>query len=111
MMTFDMMQKFGRDGLDAAMRSMGAMSTGAQAAAAETADFAKRALEQGSQATERLLGARSLDAVMQIQGEYVRKSYEGAVAQTARMGEIATSAAKGAAAPLEGLFAKSAPTA
>ena len=111
MMTFDMMQKFGRDGMEAAMRSIGALSTGAQAAATETADFAKRALEQSSQATERLLGARSLDAVIHIQGEFVRKSYEGVVAQTSKMGELATSVAKDAAAPLEGLFAKATPTA
>lgn len=111
MMTLDTIQKLGRDGMEATMRSMSALSSGAQAAATETADFAKRSVEHGTKATERLLGARSLEAVMQIQGEYLRASYEGVVAQGAKMGELATTVAKDAAAPLEGLFAKAAPTA
>ena len=106
MMNFDMFQTLGRDGADATLRSFGAVSTGLQAAAAESADFAKRSFEQGTSAAQRLFGARSVDAAVQIQGEYLRTAYDDVVAQTGRMGDLAATLAKDVAAPLEGLFVK-----
>lgn len=107
MIQLETIQKFGRDSVDAALRSFTAVSTGAQTAAVETVDYAKRSFEQGTHATERLLGARTLDNAIQIQGEYVRTSYEGLIAQASKMGELATTTAKEAFAPVESLFAKS----
>lgn len=111
MMQFDQMQKLTRDGMDVAMRSLGAVSTGAQAAAAQTADYAKRSFEQSSHATERLMGTRTLDAAMQVQAEFLRTSYEGLVSQATRMGELASNTAKEALAPVEGFAARSVRTA
>ena len=109
MIQFDTMQKFGKDGTDAATRSFGALSKGLQAAAAETADYAKRSFEMGSATVEKLVGVRTLDRAVEIQGEYVRTSYEGLVAQASRMGELAANTAKEFFSPLEGLVAKTAP--
>lgn len=111
MVTLDQFQKFGRDGMEAAMRSLSVMSGGVQSAATETADFTKRSFEQSAQAAQRLMSARTLDVAVQVQTDYVRKSYEGLVAQTAKMGELATTVAKDAAAPLEGLLSRRAPAA
>jgi hypothetical protein len=106
MMQFDNVQKFGTEAMDAVMKSFGAMSKGAQAAAIETADFAKRSFEHGSSTVEQLVGVRTLDKVMAIQSDFVRTSYENLVAQTSKMGELATSTAKEAYAPVEALVAK-----
>lgn len=111
MMSYDTVQKFGRDGMEAALRSFGAVQNGVQTAAVESAEFAKRSFEQGGQAAERLMGARTLDGVAQVQRDFLRASYEGLVAQTSRMGELATSVAKEAAAPIESLFSQAAKTA
>ena len=108
MISYDTVQKFGRDGMEAALRSFGAVSNGVQTAAVESADFAKRSFEQGSQAAERLMGARTIDAVAQVQGDFLRSSYEGLVAQTSRRGELATTVAREAAAPIETLFSQAA---
>ncbi|WP_375457967.1 phasin family protein [uncultured Enterovirga sp.] len=107
MMQFDQMQKLTRDGMDVAMRSLGAVSTGTQAAAAQTADYAKRSLEQGSHMAERLMGSRTLDAALQVQAEFLRASYEGLVSQATRMGELASNTAKEALAPVESFAARS----
>lgn len=111
MIQFDNIQKQGKDGIDAVMKSLSAVTRGAQAAAAEASDFAKRGVEQTTAATEKLAGVRTLDRVLEIQGEYVRTGYESLVGQAAKMGELAANTAKEAFAPMEGLVAKRGPAA
>ena len=111
MMSYENFQSFGRDGVEAAMRSFGAVSNGVQTVASESAEFAKRSLEQSTQTVEKLLGARTFDVAAQIQGDYLRSSYENLVAQASRIGELTTTVAKEVAAPIEGLFSKAAKTA
>lgn len=108
MMQFDTVPKFGRESFDAATASFHAFAKGAQAAAIEAADFARRSLEQGGATAEKLLGVRTFDKVVEIQGDYVRAAYEALVQQTTRMGELTTDTAKEAFAPIENLVAKSA---
>src|SRR5262249_34439487 len=48
---FDEMQQFGKDNLDASMKSIGAFSKSAQAIAVELADYSKKMFEQGTAAT------------------------------------------------------------
>ena len=81
-------------------------TTGAQTATSETVAFAKRSLGHASGATERLLGVRSVESLMQVQGGFLRASYESVFSQTSRMGELAVTIARKASAPVEGLFAK-----
>ena len=111
MQQFEMVQQFGKDGMDAAVKSLGAVTKGLQSTALEAADFAKRSLEQGVSTVEKLAGVRTLDKAMEIQGEYLRSAYEGFVSQATKVGEIATATAKDAAAPFEGLVAKARQTA
>ena len=108
MIQFDTVQKFSKDSSDAVLKSVGAVSKGTQAAAMEAAEYAKRSFEQGTALVEKLSAARSLETVMQIQGDYLRGAYEGLVSQAGRMGALATDTAKEAFAPMEGLMARSA---
>src|SRR3569833_1470497 len=98
MINFDSVSKLSRDGADAAMRSFGALSTGAQTAATENVDYIKRSFEASQKAAEALLGAKSIEVAMQLQGDYLRSSYDGLVAQTAKMGQLAVNVAKVASA-------------
>ena len=105
-MNFETFQKQGRDGMDAATKSIGALTRGAQAASMELADYAKAAIAHGGATVEKLTQVRSLDKALEIQGEYVRASYESLVAQSAKLGEIANATAKEAYAAVEGLAVK-----
>jgi len=58
---FEDMQKLGKDNMDATMSSLGVWSKGFQALAVEMADYTKKAFEDGTAATEKLLGAKSLE--------------------------------------------------
>lgn len=105
-MQFDNFPSFGKDNMDAAMKSFGVLSKGVQAAAVEAADYAKRSFEQGSATVEKLAGARSFDRAVEIQVEYARGAYEGFVSQASKMGELATATVREAFAPVEGIYAK-----
>jgi hypothetical protein len=54
---FENIQKIGKDNVEAALKSFGAVSKGAQAIAVETADYGKKSFEQGTATLEKLVGA------------------------------------------------------
>ena len=77
-----------------------------QAIAVEASDYSKKSVEDGSKYFEKLMGAKSLDAVIEVQTEYFKKSYEGVVGQMTKMGEMYADLAKEMAKPYEGMVAK-----
>ena len=108
MIQFDQIQKLGKDNADAALKSFGVVSKGAQAIAVESADFAKKSFEQGTATIEKLIGAKTVEKAIEIQTDYVRSAYEGMVAQSTKIGELYASLAKDLFKPYETLTAKSA---
>jgi hypothetical protein len=103
---FEDLQQFGKENVDLALKSVGAVSKGLQTLASEAADYSKQSFEAGSTAFEKFLGATSLDKAVEVQSAYVRAAYEGYVGQVTRVGEIVTDIAKGAYKPYESVFAK-----
>ena len=103
---FDEMQQFGKDNLDASMKSIGAFSKSAQAIAVELADYSKKMFEQGTAATEKLIGAKSLDKAFEVQTDFVRSSYESFVAEATKLGQLYSDLAKEAYKPFESQFGK-----
>jgi hypothetical protein len=102
----DEMQQFGKDNMDATMKSFGAFSKSAQAIAVEIADYSKKVFEQGTAATEKLIGAKSLEKAFEVQSDYVKSSYEGFVAEATKIGELYADLAKEAYKPFESQFGK-----
>jgi hypothetical protein len=98
---FDDMQKFGKDNMDVAMKSFGAVSKGFQAIAAEVADYSKKSFEQSTAALEKLMGAKSVDKAMEVQSDYIKTSYEGFVAEATKIGELYADIAKESYKPYE----------
>ena len=101
-------QQFGKDTMDATLRSFGAFAKSAQAIAIELADYGKKVFEQGTAATEKLIGAKSLEKAIEVQSDYVKSSYEGFVAEATKLGELYADLAKEAYRPFESQFTKSA---
>ncbi|MGA6967948.1 MAG: phasin family protein [Xanthobacteraceae bacterium] len=99
-------QQFGKENVDAAMKSFGACSKSMQAIAVELADYSKRVFEQGTAATEKLMGVKSLDKAFEVQSDFVKNSYEGFVAQATKLGELYADLAKEAYKPFENQFGK-----
>jgi hypothetical protein len=101
---FDQIQKLGKDNADAALRTFGAVSKGAQAIAVESADFAKKSFEQSTATIEKLVGAKTLDKALEIQVDYLRTAYEGIVAQSTKIGALYANVARDAFKPFETLI-------
>jgi hypothetical protein len=104
----DDLHQFGRDNMDAAVKSFGALSKSAQAIAVEMADYSKKVFEQGTAATEKLIGAKSLEKAFEVQSDYAKTAYEGFVAEATKLGELYTDLAKEAYKPFEGQWTRAA---
>ena len=107
--TFDDMQKFGKESVDASMNTMTTLSKGVQALAVESVDYTKKAFEDGTAAMEKLFGAKSIEKAMEIQQEYAKSAYEGFVAQATKLGELYVDLAKETYKPYEGYLSKLTP--
>jgi hypothetical protein len=103
---FDDASKFGKEFFDTGLKSVAALSKSAQAIAVEATDYTKKSFEAGSAAFEKLIGAKSLDKVIEIQTDYARTAYEGFVAEATKMGEMYAEVAKEAYKPFETVVAK-----
>jgi hypothetical protein len=72
-----------------------------QAIFAEGTDYTKKSVETRLALVEKLLGAKSLETVIQIQSEYAKTAYADFVAQATKMGELHSNLAKAAFKPAE----------
>jgi phasin family protein len=104
-MTNEEMQKIGKDSMDMAMSSLGALTKGAQAIAVEVVDYSKKSAECSAAAWEKLLGAKSLEKAMEVQSEYLKSSYDDFLAEASKLGELYVGLAKEAYKPFEGAVA------
>jgi hypothetical protein len=100
------MQKVSKDNMDATLKAFGTLSKGFQAIAVEMADYSKKAFEEGTAVTEKLIGAKSLDKAFEVQSEYVKSAYESFVSQSAKLGELYAGLAQETYKPFESYVAK-----
>ena len=100
---FDDVQKMGRESMSRALESFGALSKGWQTLATETAGYSKKSFEESAAHLEKLFGAKSVDVAFETQSDFVRSSYEKAVGQAARFGELYLDLVKDVTKPFEDL--------
>ena len=106
MKTFEDLQQVGKENVDNALKSMGAMSKGAQAIAVEMADYSKKAFEDGTAALEKMFGVKSIDKAIEVQTEYAKTAYEGFVAKASKISELYADLAKESYKPFETMMSK-----
>jgi len=104
----DEFQNVGKDGFDAAVRSYGEANKGFQAVVAEVTSYSKKAFEDGTRTFEQLVGAKSVEQVVEIQSQYVKKAYDAHIAQMTKLGEMYFSLARDAFKPIQDVAAKAA---
>ena len=99
---FEDAQKIGQESVNRALESFGALSRGWQTLATETAGFSKQSFEEGAAHLEKLFGAKSIDVAFEAQTDFVKSSYEKAVGQATRFGELYLGLVKDVTKPFEG---------
>ncbi len=103
---FDDLQQVGKDNMDSALKSWGALSKGSQAIAVAMADYSKKAFEDSTAALEKLFGVKSLDKAFEVQTEFAKTAYEGFVSEASKIGELYADLAKETYKPFETLMTK-----
>jgi hypothetical protein len=105
---FDIIEDAGNGHLDAGNGQLDAVTMDAtsymtifQAIVAEATDYTKKSVETRLACVEKLLGAKALEPVIQIQSEYAKTSYAAFVAQAFKMGELYSDLAKAGFKPME----------
>lgn len=92
----------GRDNLAAVAKANLAFSQGVQAVSEEIMASARSLYENASQTATALLGAKSLDEVVQLNSDLAKSSMEMLIEHSAKLSEMSVSLANEALAPLEG---------
>jgi hypothetical protein len=87
-------QEIGKEQLKSATTSPTFFATGFQAITAETIEYSKKSLENGSAFVEKLLGAKSFQSAIHVRSEYAKTSYAALVAYLTKIGELNTKLAK-----------------
>ena len=98
---FDDIQKISQQNMDFATKSFGEWNKGWQAIAAEWTDYSKRAFEEGTQAFEKLLAAKSAEQAFEIQSSFAKRSYDEYMAQVSKVTTMCSEMAREAYKPLE----------
>jgi len=106
MKTFEEFQQVGKENVDAALKSFGALSKCTQAIAVEVVDYSKKTFEDSTAMLEKLFGVKTLDKAIELQSEYAKAAYEGFVAKASKIGEMYADLAKETYKPYEAIIAK-----
>jgi phasin family protein len=102
----DDFQKMGQANFDAATKSFGEVNKGLQGIATEVTDYSKKAFEDGTQAIEKMVGAKSLEQAFEIQTTFAKTAYDNYVAEFTKLSEMYVDLAKEAYKPVETAITK-----
>jgi phasin family protein len=103
-MNLESLADLGRENIEAMAKANIALSEGLQAIGDEILTYAKSSLENASHTATKLLGAKTLDEVIQLNSALAKASLETLVARSAKLSEMGVSVANEALAPLGGRF-------
>jgi hypothetical protein len=96
---FESIQQDENAQLNAVTMKLPSFGTIVESIFSEGTDYTKKSVDARMAFVEKLLGAKSLDAVIQIQSEYAKASYADFVAQGTKMGELYSNLAKACLKP------------
>lgn len=101
MFNFDDTSRKSKEAMDTILKSYSETAKGFQAIATEASEFSKKSFQDAVNHFETLSGARSFEAVFELQTGYIKSSYENFIAEATKMGEMYADLAKGAYKPYE----------
>jgi hypothetical protein len=99
-------QNFGKEHLEAVTASSSSLAKSWQAIAAESTDYAKKSVENGSACVEKLLAAKSFESILQIQSEYAKSSSDALVGYVTKVCEFYSNLAKDVFKPADTAISK-----
>ena len=98
--SYDQFMAFGKDNAEAMLKSANAAGKGMETFNSEVFAYTRKFIEDGVAVTKAVLSARTLEEAFQLQGEYGKAVFQTQVDEAAKLGELALSAARETAEPL-----------
>ena len=102
--SFQDFQKVSKVEMNDYLEAMGEWNKNWQAIATEMTDYTKRSFEDGTATFQKLVSARDMQQVMEIQTSYAKRAYEDYMRQMSKIGAMYQSIAKDAFKPVERAF-------
>jgi phasin family protein len=97
---YDEFAVLGKETADAVMAASNAYAKGWEQFAAEWVSFSKQSVEEGIATTKALMGARTIQEVVDLQATFAKAQFDQLVSQGAKFGEMATKVAQETFEPL-----------
>ncbi|MDH3916877.1 MAG: phasin family protein, partial [Rhodospirillales bacterium] len=91
----------GQENVDAVVKSGNIAAKGFEALSQEVMAFARNSLEGNVAATKAILGAKDLREVANLQSAYTRRSFDQALAESAKLTEMSVKVANEAMQPIQ----------
>jgi len=102
----EQIQQTTKDLGESAMSSAQTLATSVQTIATAHADYAKKAMQDGSEFISKLTSVKEPAKVMELHSEYVKSAYETFVAEAKKISELYTDLFKQTTKPLQDLIEK-----
>jgi hypothetical protein len=103
---YDDLQKLAKVNMNASMKSFDLMTKSIQTIATEMTDYTKRSVENSTKALEKMVGAKSIDQMIQAQSEYAKAAYDDYFAESTKLGKLCADLGTEAFKPYEGFTSK-----
>jgi len=99
---YDQFLGYGKDTVEAYMKSANATGKGVETLHNELYAFSKQSVEDSIAATKALLGTKSVHEAFELQSDFAKSAFDSYVSQVTKLGEIFSATAKEAIEPLQG---------
>jgi hypothetical protein len=96
-------QQLGQNNVEIAIKFLGVWNKGLRTIAADMSDYTKRTLEDSAATFEKLLSAKSIEHVLEIQTGYTRRACDGYLHQLSKIGGMYAELFKATSKPFDGL--------
>jgi len=94
---------YGKDFAESSAQSLASLSSHAQVIATEATEYTRKSIQANGEFVEAVLSAPSFEDMVDLQTDYLKRSYEGFVAQATRTSELYANLARDAYRPFESL--------
>jgi hypothetical protein len=101
------LQSISQQNADLIIKSMRSWNRCVQTIATHMVDFAARTTDDGAAALEAMMAAKSIEEMVEINGRFFKRTYEGGVGECGKIGGVYASLAKDAFVPVERIFSRS----
>jgi phasin family protein len=100
--SYDTVLSYGKDTVEAYMKSATVAGKGIETINSEIYSFSKDAIEESIAASKAILGSKSVHEAFELQTDYAKSAFDSYVSELTKVSELVNSAAKDSFAPLQG---------